>query len=322
MVACWGRPPTLKSEDCDVQPLTARDFAGEGVSVMVSMHFTNLMKVVGVVAELNAKKGVPSEKEVQDIVALLCDWQRGLPDELRLYNNVNDARRPFHRYTSELYIHYFATIILVQMLSKDRQSPWRIAPASILAASCIAHLYDEIHCREESVHLLSINGFLALVAAIVLVFFRPHSSEKEAIRRNDIGNICSVLGVMCNKYGGARLVLKKIQGLELQHDAERRDFAAHTTSNSYQNGGGGASSCAPWVARSVHGQLNELFPFPRSLCDNMDILKPAGIRSDHLSLGEAFAADHGLFAHQQLSDNMFSLMDILDMNFDAFGPHE
>ncbi|KAF3809824.1 hypothetical protein GCG54_00014037 [Colletotrichum gloeosporioides] len=307
MVACWGRPRSLKLEDCDVQPLAASDFAAEGVSAMVSLHFTRLMNVVRIVAELNTKKGVPSEHEVEGIIASLCNWYRGLPEELRLHNQ-NGTRRPFHRLTSELHIHYLTTIILIQMLSKDRHSPWRTSPASIVAASCVAHLYEEIHCREQAVHLLSINGFLALVAAIVLVFQRPQSPEKEVIRNNGVDSICSVLRTMCTKYGGPRSVLKRVQGLQL--NAEGREPPA----NYHQNDG--PASCAPWVARAVSKHVDDLFPFPRSLCENMVILGLAEIQSDDLSVHAAGAADSMPF--EQMSDSGFSLMDILEMDFDVF----
>ncbi|KAF4835130.1 Acetamidase regulatory protein [Colletotrichum tropicale] len=301
MVACWGRPRSLKPEDCDVQPLEASDFAAEGVLVMVSLHFTRLMNVTRSVAELNTKKGVPSEHEVEEIITSLCTWYRGLPEELRLHDQ-NGTRRPFNRFTSELHIHYLTTIILIQMLSKDRHSPWRTSPASIVAASCVAHLYEEIHCREQAVHLLSVNGFLALVAAIVLVFQRPKSPQKEVIRNNGVNSICSVLRLMCAKYGGARSVLKRVQ--ELQLNAEGRE----TSTNCHQNGG--PASCAPWVARAVNKHIHELFPFPLSFCDNMDFLDLVETRWDHLSFDAAGAADSMPF--EQVWDSGFSLMDILE----------
>ncbi|KAK1855608.1 hypothetical protein CCHR01_01783 [Colletotrichum chrysophilum] len=290
MVACWGRPRSLKLEDCDVQPLASSDFAAEGVSVMVSLHFTRLMNVARSVAEWNTKKGVPSEHEVEGIIASICNWYRGLPEELRLHDQ-NGTRRPFHRFTSELHIHYFTTIILIQMLSKDRHSPWRTSPASIVAASCVAHLYEEIDCREEAVHLLSVNGFLALVAAIVLIFQRPKSPQKDVIRNNGVNSICSVLRLMCAKYGGARSVLKRIQGLQLS--AEGREPSAHYDQN------GGPASCAPWVARAVNRHVDELFPFPHSFCENMDILGLAEIRSDQLSVNAVGAVDSILLSKCQ-----------------------
>ncbi|KAH0428102.1 hypothetical protein CcaCcLH18_09230 [Colletotrichum camelliae] len=307
MVACWGRPRSLKLEDCDVQPLAASDFAVEGVSVLVAVHFTRLMNIGRIVAEMNTRKSVPSEQEVEGVIVSLCNWYGDLPKELQLYDE-NGTRRPFNRFTSELNIHYLTTIILIQMLSKDRHSPWRTSPASTLAASCIAHLYEEIHYREQSVHLLSINGFLAMVAAIVLVFQRPQSPQKEVIRNNGVNSICSVLRLMCAKYGGARSVLKRIQ--VLQTDAESRE----PSTNYHQNGG--LASGAPWVARAVNTHIHELFPFPSSFCENMDILDMAEIRTDNPAVHAAGAADSMSF--EPVSDSGFSLMDILEMDFDVF----
>ncbi|KAK1517724.1 uncharacterized protein CCOS01_11981 [Colletotrichum costaricense] len=208
MVACWGRPRSLKLADCDVQPLAASDFITQGVFTTVSLQFTGLMNVIGKLSELNTRKGVPVESEVETVIASLCEWKSGLPDVLRLYY-TDGTRRTYHRYTSELHIHYSTAIIMVQMLSKSRHAPWRTSHASVLAATYVAELYEEIHYREDASHLLSINGFMALVAAIVLVFHRPNTLEKETIRKNGIESICSVLReryfiVICDMGGKER----------------------------------------------------------------------------------------------------------------------
>ncbi|KAK1689326.1 hypothetical protein BDP55DRAFT_546095 [Colletotrichum godetiae] len=307
MVACWGRPRSLKLDDCDVQPLSASDFTTQGLSVLISLHFTGLMNSVSMVSELNTKKGMPSDFEVESVITSLCTWQGGLPDELRLYD-ANGTRKDFHRYTSELHIHYLTSVIVIQMPSKDRHSPWRTSSASILAATRIAELYEEIHCREESVHLLSINGFMALVAAIVLIFHRPHSSKKEEERMNGIESICSVLRVMSTKYGGARSVLQRIQGLQSNH--EKRKLSVNSLQNS------SASSCAPWVAKTVNARVHELFPFSLSLDENVDFLDEAGARTDQMPGNELGAQSPIPLEHAP--DTMFSLMDILEMDFDPF----
>lgn len=307
MIACWGRPPALRLEDCDVQPLTMQDFATRGVSTMVSLQSIKLMERIGIISELNTKKGVPSEEEVERTVTSLCNWQQNLPDELRLYD-YDGTRRPFYRPTSEMFIHYFTAIVLVQMLSKDSHMQWRTSAPSILAASCVARLYDEILCREQHVHLLNIHGFLCLATAVVLNFYRPSSPEKEVLRKKDMGVICSVLDGMRAKYGGARLILKKIQ--KLQHDVESgRERAAPAPQNC-------DVSSAPWVARRVQDRLGELFPFPPSFCKNMDILELGENRGSLMPANYLAAVDEALFG--QSSDAMFSLMDVLDMNFGTF----
>ncbi|KAH8422208.1 Transcription factor [Colletotrichum scovillei] len=307
MVACWGRPSSLKLADCDVQPLAASDFVTQGVLTTVSLQFTGLMNVIGKLSELNTRKGVPVEAEVESVITSLCEWKSGLPDVLRLYD-ADGTRRSYHRYTSELHIHYLTAIIIVQMLSKSRHALWRTSHTSVLAATCIAELYEEIHYREDSSHLLSINGFMSSVAAIVLVFHRPDSSEKETIRKNGIESICSVLRVMSKKYGGARSVLQRIQGLQLQ--AERRQTSDHNLQDDT------SSSSAPWVARSVHAHLRELLPFPLTFDENADILDLAEAGIDRLPDDRDVAAT--LTPVENVSDAMFSLMDILEMDFDPF----
>ncbi|KXH35429.1 hypothetical protein CSIM01_10188 [Colletotrichum simmondsii] len=306
-VACWGRPSSLKLADCDVQPLAASDFVTQGVLTTVSLQFTGLMNVIGKLSELNTRKGVPVEAEVESVITSLCEWKSGLPDVLRLYD-ADGTRRSYHRYTSELHIHYLTAIVIVQMLSKSRHALWRTSHASVLAATCIAELYEEIHYREDSSHLLSINGFMSSAAAIVLVFHRPNSSEKETIRKNGIESICSVLRVMSKKYGGARSVLQRIQGLQLQ--AERRQSSGHSLQDDT------SSSSAPWVARSVKAHIRELLPFPLTLDENADILDLAEAGIDRLPDDRVVAATPT--SVENVSDAMFSLLDILEMDFNPF----
>ncbi|KAK1450057.1 hypothetical protein CMEL01_07393 [Colletotrichum melonis] len=307
MVACWGRPRSLKLADCDVQPLAASDFITQGVFTTVSLQFTGLMNVIGKLSELNTRNGVPVESEVETVIASLCEWKSGLPDVLRLYY-TDGTRRTYHRYTSELHIHYSTAIIMVQMLSKSRHAPWRTSHASVLAATYVAELYEEIHYREDASHLLSINGFMALVAAIVLVFHRPNTLEKETIRKNGIESICSVLRVMSKKYGGARSVLQRIQGLQIQ--AERRDASLNNLQNDT------SSSSATWVARSVNAHIHELLPFPLSLDENVNILDPAEAITDRLPDDRVVTATTAPV--EDVSNDIFSLMDILEMDFDPF----
>ncbi|KAK1474423.1 hypothetical protein CTAM01_15905 [Colletotrichum tamarilloi] len=307
MVACWGRPRSLKLTDCDVQPLAASDFETQGVFTTVSLQFTGLMNVIGKLSELNTRKGVPVESEVETVIASLCEWKSGLPDVLRLYD-ADGTRRTYHRYTSELHIHYLTAIIIVQMLSKSRHAPWRTSHASIIAATHVAELYEEIHYREDASHLLSINGFMALVAATVLVFHRPNTLEKETIRKNGIESICSVLRVMSKKYGGARSVLQRIQGLQIQ--AERRDASLNNLQNDT------SSSSATWVARSVNAHIHELLPFPLSLDENVNILDRAEAVTDRLPDDRVVTATTAPV--EDVSNDIFSLMDILEMDFDPF----
>ncbi|UQC86550.1 uncharacterized protein CLUP02_12052 [Colletotrichum lupini] len=307
MVACWGRPRSLKLADCDVQPLAASDFITQGVFTKVSLQFTGLMNVIGKLSELNTRKGVPVESEVETVIASLCEWKSSLPDVLRLYY-TDGTRRTYHRYTSELHIHYSTAVIMVQMLSKSRHAPWRTSHASVLAATYVAELYEEIHYREDASHLLSINGFMALVAAIVLVFHRPNTLEKETIRKNGIESICSVLRVMSKKYGGAQSVLQRIQGLQIQ--AERRDTSLHNLQNDT------SSSSATWVAMSVNAHIHELLPFPLSLDENVNILGPAEAVTDRLPDDRVVTATTTPI--EDVSNAMFSFMDILEMDFDPF----
>lgn len=297
MAACWGRPPALRPEEYDVLPLTEQDFPLQGLRPVFAVQMTKLAKIVGSIADLIMKKIAVPDHEIASIVGSLCDWQHGLPDELRRFG-TDGTPRPFHRHTSELFIHYFTCVILLQMLIKDPPMQWWTSATSVVAASCVAHLYEDINCREQASHLLHIHGFLSLVSAVVLISYSPQSREKEALRKKDIETIYSTLKAMRTKFGGARVLLDKIQ--RIQHDLESSR----------------ANPLMPGPVKILEDRLDELFPFPRSFCENMDLLGPSQTLSTLFPTNEFVPAEGMSFS--QSMDTMFSIMDMLDMRFDTF----
>lgn len=309
MGMCWGRLPGLGTHEYHLQPPTIEDFANKDVSALVSIHLASLLGTINTIVELNKKKDLcPSQ--MSQVLKSLSDWQRNLPDELQLYS-FNDVLKPFHLATWQAFIYYFTTVILSQMLSHDSRGHWRTSAPSVLAASCTARLYDDINCREQSAHLMHVDAYFCLVAGVVLIFYSPESPDKESERARDVSTLLSTLQVLCVKYGGARLVLAKLQQLQ------RNKTQSAVFLNSPQSAGPEPS--LPWVVNMVQDWLRELFPFPPSFCERMDLLTPFRNQRDTGPADEIVAAVQGDGAHfGQSSDGVFSLVDILDLDFDMF----
>ncbi|KAH6876608.1 fungal-specific transcription factor domain-containing protein [Thelonectria olida] len=296
--SCWGRPLALRRRDHDIPPLSELDFTTPGLQSQFFLQMIGLSETIGTIADISNSQSGPTEQDATALVDGLCDWIRCLPKELHLYNSDN-ARLPFYCQASELHIIYFAAIILLQSLDREHRRS-SVAASSLTAATCIAKLYEEIHCREETVHLLHIHGFFCMVAAVPLICFPHGSRQSEAEREEEVDIICSVLNKMRCRYGGSDLVLRKIR--RLQQDMERD--TGH---------GLPRDSSTMLMTRRIRERQRELFPYPSSFCSFTDSSTEIDPRN-HTAEQAVMETERG---PDFLSDNFLNLADILAMDYDC-----
>lgn len=223
-----------------------------------------LCTIIGQIAELQLEKGHITSNESSRLYQAMCKWVREVPAELYLYDAVSGSRNKFSRAVSELFIRYFAAIILLQRL-QGGQDPQAHTPIQcLIASSCMIHLYEEILFREETCFLLPINGFLCMVASLPQIYYKPRSAEKEVARKSEIEILCSVLKQMRGKYGGSEMVLRKILKLQRNVDAsmEGRPLESQTIANPRSP-----------ISNAPCGSLEELFPFPADICSHMNLIQ-------------------------------------------------
>lgn len=200
-------------------------------------------------------------EEFVKIVAALCDWMGHLPEQLGLYDE-NDRRMTYCRPISEMFIQYFVTIILRELLRyRDGKRTWRVSVSSLIAASCAVALYDEIHCRDETIFLPSIHGFFCLAVALPLIHHVPQFAPKEASRKRELHILHSIMKRMQDRYGDSEMVLRKMNNLEKSVQSARTETGGPNTTLS--------------GIEEPYAYAKELFPFPPTMCDNMDLLQIA-----------------------------------------------
>lgn len=318
MLACWGRPPALRSQDCDVPPLTEQDFPSGGSGARLSIQFSKIMTLIGRIGELTLSKHAPSNEQIADLVSAVCNWQRELPDELRLHD-AHGVRRRFHLGTAELHIHYFTAVVLLQMACTGPDAPLRTSAPLVLAASYTARLYDEIDCREHTAHLLSFHSFFCLVAVVPLILYAALTPEKKIARERDIAMCRSTLESMSAKYGNASLALKKIHFLlrEVEGGGEGGGL-----------GGDARLGTPEWInsalaaTRTLQNRMADLFPFPPSLQKSMEVLDPGCIAAEGdfspTRENQLFASADADAIGEPHPHTFFTIMDMFDVNFDMF----
>ncbi|PYH91134.1 hypothetical protein BO71DRAFT_386260 [Aspergillus ellipticus CBS 707.79] len=271
-MACWGRPPTFDPKYYDVKPLSINDFDAKNIQSEASLHLVKLCSIIGQIADLELERRSVSSDEVLVLTQVLCRWLDELPDNLRLYD-LDGIRKQFCLISSELFIKYFAAIIMLQLLQGGADQQRITSVRSLVAASCIARLYEEIHFREQTKSLLSINGFLCMVASLPQIYYRPRCATKERMRKEEIGVLCTIMESMRCKYGGAEMVLHKIRGLQAKVDASMEQMETDTNglSDSY-------------ITQHERESLEKLFPFPLDMGSQMELIRRSAQTEPGLSM--------------------------------------
>ncbi len=294
-------------------PLTEQDFPAGRSKARLSIQFSKIMTIFERIGELALSKHAPSDEQIASLASSVCNWQRELPDELRLHD-ANGSRRSFHLATAELHIHYFTAIVLLQMSSTGPDAPLRTSAPLVLAASYTARLYDEIDCREHTAHLFPFHSFFCLVAVVPLILYATPSPDKKLARERDIATVRSILESMRAKYGNASLALKKIQFLLREVEGDR------------EGGGDARLGSAEWLdaasaaARALQDRMADLFPFPPGLRERMDVLDPGHAECESSPARENMVlADADTDAAAEPHPYAcFTIMDMFDANFQMF----
>lgn len=256
----YGRPPMLRSEDLDIPVLTDEDYAIRTQGVQVFIGDVSLCQIMGEIAAL-ASKGSLSTQQQHQFYDSLKLWIRNLPPVLQL-QRADGTRMPYHFSSFELYIAYLSTIIILQILSPGVRKRSSCSMASVIAATNIAELYNDILCRDQSAFLTSIHGFWCTVAAIPLLMYRPELSELEIQRAGSFKVIHSIVDNLHEKFGLAFIAKRKIAQMKSDQAAvfERQALVGDRTSSLRRVG--------PNAEELAH--LEALFPFLHQWCPELE----------------------------------------------------
>ncbi|RSM06974.1 hypothetical protein BHE90_005213 [Fusarium euwallaceae] len=308
---CWGRPLTLRPQDYDIAPLDTKDFSVIATEPPVLPEALRLSDTIAMIVEINNGQSPLNQDTAAAIVERLYNWLQNLPQGLQLYDS-SGKRRPFYRPVCDLHIIYFVIIILLQLADKKARRSC-IAASSLTASHCIARLYEEIHCREETARLLQIHGFFCMVAAVPLICSPRQSQEDDLARDEALSIIRQVLGRMKARFGGSDLVLRKISRLE--HDMKKEnEHGTHGQASTVEED-------SMWATFSIRDRLDELFSFPASFCRHVDFSDVEGmncarqVRTETEGIPEPFPGDDLNFADILIMD--YNLLEMPDN--EAFG---
>lgn len=260
--ACFGRPLAVRYSDCDTRPPSIADFDQSDISSLVFVHYASVISIWSEIADFGVRGVSASAADMERLTDSLCTWIVSLPDQIRLFGPTGQ-RLPYRQSVSELHMVYFVTIILIEALRIQKHEQWSTSIASIIAASAVARLIEEVDCWEDLSSMSSTTTFYIMAASIPLIYHRPSRSDKKEGRQEELQILCSALEHMVPKWGGASVVRQNIEkirtAVEWYASGQQSDIQAQATIDTT------GTLQRPY-------RLEDMLPFPTSLCSNMDLL--------------------------------------------------
>lgn len=301
LITAWGYPPHIRPEDLDVRMATLDDFGGQVSQGLWFIESTKLCTIASRVSELRAERRQIRAEDHANVDSSLKHWIADLPMDLRLFD-PNGDRNAYSRHVSELAIQYFVTIITNEFLRyRERPPGSQGIITSLVAGSCGTILYDEILARDDMISLPHTHGFFCLALALPLLHYVPESVTRAATRVRDIEVLRSVLSANTNRWGDATLYIRMMDQLKIHTSRPPR----HT-----ENSG-------EMMQQQATLEAQQLFPFPHSFCDSMDLLDPPSCANELFSINDFVIPDDG-FLDLTWLESMGTVLD--NVNFeDAFG---
>lgn len=233
------------------------------MSSLVFIHWAGLTAIWSEIADFGVRGASASIADIERLTGALCSWITTLPDEIRLYGAWG-TQLSYRQPVSELHMAYFAAIIILEALRLRKHDQFSSSIPSIVAASCIARLIEEVDCWDDLSSMSSASTFFIMAACIPIIYYRSGLAKKKEAREEELQIICSALEQMAPRWGGAFVVrrnIEKIRNMVERHPpGQQQDVSEQASLNS-------PAGCAPQQYK-----IKEMFPFPQSLCPNMDLL--------------------------------------------------
>lgn len=180
MSVAHGRPRAINPEDNDVRLLQTSDFddslAG-GADLFI--HYATICCILGDLTESCSRNGL-SPAKIDHFQSALFRWSRTLPPSLQISHRRPDSHEwvlsAYDLNTRQLHLPYFIGLAIVGRPS----TKGTVSAQSILAASFVAGIFDELLIRDDISHLAPIFTRYCVAASFFLISLRPFPKLWEA----------------------------------------------------------------------------------------------------------------------------------------------
>lgn len=173
---CQGRPCIINPDDCDVHPPTLEDFPeGCAAEAEIFIRWVNLCDIIGQVSTHLARRTDTTPFPLS-LAQRLIDWVQTLPTKLQL-PFVTSRTQVFDRHVHQLHLPYLTAITLLYMNTSSQPLP-KAYTAAILAASCVARIFQDYLTRGTLRFLPGMAGWYISIAALALL----HARQVDCLR--------------------------------------------------------------------------------------------------------------------------------------------
>lgn len=201
----------IRLKDCDIPKPSIADFPAQlAPRAPIFVQWVELCEIVGRVAKhLQRQPQPPSRGE--ELLQQLKGWTQNLPQELQFAHIQGPAASSFHRDICQLHLPYFAALILLDM-QKRAELGSTSHVLSVLAASCIAHIFECFLIRGSLRFLQGMSGWYATVALLALISAR-HIQAFRSGTKSLIDTLQIALKDMALRWPSSKMFDKGIEQL-------------------------------------------------------------------------------------------------------------
>ena len=182
----YGRPRSVRLEDCDVKPLREDDFCdcGPGTQVAFVTHAVGLAVIISRILEARfAIAKTPSddrvrERTVRELNQALARWSLELPDELG-----SRSGRCLSLWPAYLQLQYNTVLILLHRSPPGQKTSSRGGDADVcaVAAGCIVSLLQAICDSNEGMRCLWLSAVNSIFTALIQMDAQVRASSSSPV---------------------------------------------------------------------------------------------------------------------------------------------
>ncbi|KAJ5826184.1 hypothetical protein N7474_003322 [Penicillium riverlandense] len=265
--ACFGRPSTVGSLEFDLRPLRLTDFDCQNSQAELFVEYVKLNVILGKILDSHSRKNDFAYSEATSILQSLQNWLHSLPDHLQLYNEFD--RSPFRRDVHEIHINYFVCVIVFCRLLGISIPRSTATAASLVASSCIARLYEEMHFRDEINYLMPMNNWFLMAGCAPQIHQNAVSRGKDQLCTEELRIFTKVLEYMRIKWpatGTLLDILARLCAIDSNEVLRHGQDANGSQDTECMNGS--------WTIRVPGSEvLKGLFPFPSTLSPRLVLVE-------------------------------------------------
>lgn len=187
---------------CDIRMISVDDFPNPSdPQAQTFVQWVKLWEISGRISKHLSRRS-ENRTEITHFTKDLTSWVQSLPEYFIL--TIHTARTTmFNRDVHRLYITYLTSVILLH-LSKSPQLLPKASNTAIIAASCVARLFEDFLTRGKIQFLSGEAGWELAVAILALL----HARRFEDLRQHadaDIYILRTALGQMALRWPSSRM---------------------------------------------------------------------------------------------------------------------